>query len=270
MKMCSYKLLVFFLSPPVFAGVIGEWDTLKNGSPADSSELRIDNQRCTHEAAIKYPFTNTLDDQAQSGAQSHQNATRKFAHAVGTDISTGNELLSTLGQQLGEQIQIRMAARKRIQEKGNADLIGNPLGWLHGQLTIDEDQRIYDQAGKEADRITESIFQLTQATQAVSETYATLAQTNAYSPKGNARGRGYEASSEVPRDDISDRRSQYHYRCMATLGYERVRVQGTGTDGMSKASKGWNSPANLGCQISTDCERGKSCRSRAGGGSECR
>lgn len=270
MKLCSWKWLAVFLSLPAFASAIGEWVTLKNGSPTNSSELRIDSKRCAHEAAIKYPFTNTLDNQAQSGAQSHQNATRKFAQAMGTDISQGDGLLSVLGQQLGEQIQIKIAARKRIQEKANADLIGNPLGWVHGQLTIEEDQRIYDQAGKEADRISESISQLTQATQAVSNTYAALARTNVYSPKGATSGGGYESASETARDDISDRRSQYHYRCMAALGYERVRAQDTGADGMSKPSKKRDSPTNFSCHISADCERGKSCRSRSGGGSECR
>lgn len=185
----SYKWLIVALAIPAFANAAEHWVTLKNGISADLTEMRVDSQRCKDKAASIYPSSNP---------------TREFARAVGTDISSSNEILTSLGQQLRDQIQTAQSIQREIQEKESTNIFDSPTGWLHGQLTLEDDYRRYNQAVETAKLTAKSINVLTEATNQVESIQDNLAQKS---------------------DDTSLYRVRFYNSCMTTLGYERVLIQ---------------------------------------------
>lgn len=261
---CSAALVAF----PVFAAATGDMIPLKNGRQISVAEFRADNQECAREAAAKHP--SIAIEESLSSEQRRKDATRKFAQALGTDMSSENELLTSLGNRLRQQIEIAQEARNRINEKQRISLLDSPSGWLHGQLTIEEDVRTLNQATREADETLRLISMLTGATEAVNRAGANLERGIPYPSSQKPDSADGMVNSSSNRSIISGQRGQHHYRCMLALGYAGVRVQEAGTGEANGFSEYADRSATSECRVNADCRSGKSCRSKSGGGTECR
>ena len=119
--------------------------------------------------------TNVVEGQMLSGAQAAQDATRTFARAAGSDITSPEQILVGLGEELRANLQTAKQAQASIQAKESARIIDDPLGWLKGQLTIKQDYQAYNQAAEKANLASQSISSLTRATDEVGRTQDGLA-----------------------------------------------------------------------------------------------
>jgi len=124
----------------------------------------------------KTASTIAVEDQSLRGAQGAQDAAIKFAQAAGTDIQSPEELLVGLGEQLRQQVQTAQKAQSQIQEKESRRIIDNPLAWLQGQLTVEQDYKEYNRAADNANLASKSIADLTAATDKVAQTQQNLAR----------------------------------------------------------------------------------------------
>lgn len=89
-----------------------------------------------------------------------------------------------------------------------------------------------------------------------------------YSVNCDTYGGGYTAPTVTTSDGNEGTRQRFYKSCMAALGYERIFVPdprvSTRTDSADSRA------ARMICERRSDCEAGKDCRSKAGGGTECR
>lgn len=119
--------------------------------------------------------TNVVEGQMLSGAQAAQDATRTFARAAGSDITSPEQILVGLGEELRANLQAAKQAQASIQAKESARIIDDPLGWLKGQLTLKQDYQAYNNAAEQANLASQSISSLTRATDEVGKTQEGLA-----------------------------------------------------------------------------------------------
>lgn len=118
---------------------------------------------------------NVVEGQALAGAQAAQDATRKFAAEAGSDITSPEQILVQLGNDLRANIQAAQQINASIQQKESARIIDDPLGWLKGQLTLPQDYQAYNQAAERANAASDGIAALTKATDEVGRTQEGLA-----------------------------------------------------------------------------------------------
>ena len=119
--------------------------------------------------------TNVVEQQTLKGAQDAQDATQATARRAGVDNSNPEDILATLGEELRVNIERSKAARANIDAKSTMNPFDNPVGWLHGQLTIKADQNRYEVASKSAAGISKDIAQVTSAVDEMGRTRAALA-----------------------------------------------------------------------------------------------
>ena len=119
--------------------------------------------------------TQTVEQQALKGAQESQDAAKLFAHTVGTDITSPENILISLGQQLRANVELANTARQRLEAKQAMNPFQNPVGWLHGQMTAGEDYADYQRASGAINNLSSNIRKVTAATDEVGRTQAALA-----------------------------------------------------------------------------------------------
>lgn len=117
----------------------------------------------------------TVEQQALLGAQQAQEAAQQFAREAGSDIRSPENILISLGQELRANLTRAQQARQNIDTKQSINIIDNPLAWLHGQMTIGQDQQVYTGSMQSAEGISQNISTLTAATDQVGRTQAALA-----------------------------------------------------------------------------------------------
>jgi hypothetical protein len=139
-------------------------------------KMGILTQSSTGAIDAKTSATIAVEDQALQGVQGAQDATIKFAKAAGTDIQSPEQILVDLGTQLRQQVQAAQTAQARIQNKESLRIIDNPLAWLQGQLTVEQDYKEYNRAADNANLASKSIAELTAATDKVAQTQQNLAR----------------------------------------------------------------------------------------------
>lgn len=119
--------------------------------------------------------TNVVEQQTLKGAQDAQDATQATARRTGVDNTNPEDILATLGEELRVNIEKSKAARANIDAKQSMNPFDNPVGWLHGQLTVEADQANYNNARQSAAGISKDIAQVTTAVDEMGRTRAALA-----------------------------------------------------------------------------------------------
>lgn len=119
--------------------------------------------------------TNVVEQQTLKGAQDAQDAIQATSRRAGVDNTNPEDILATLGEELRINIEKSKAARANIEAKSTMNPFDNPVGWLHGQLTIKADQNRYEVASKSAASISKDIKQVTSAVDEMGRTRAALA-----------------------------------------------------------------------------------------------
>lgn len=118
--------------------------------------------------------TNVIEQQALKGAQQSQDATLASARAAGVDNSNPADILVGLGEELRKNIELAKAARANIDAKQSINPLDNPLGWLHAQLTVEQDQANYNNSMQSAAGINKNIASVTSAVDEIARTRAAL------------------------------------------------------------------------------------------------
>ncbi len=119
--------------------------------------------------------SSAVEQQTLKGAQEAQDAAKLFARTAGTDITSPENILISLGQQLRASVETANTARQRLEAKQSMNPFDNPVGWLHGQLTAEQDYEEYQRASGAAASISRDISKVTTATDEVGRTQAALA-----------------------------------------------------------------------------------------------
>ncbi len=87
----------------------------------------------------------------------------------------------------------------------------------------------------------------------------------------NTSGGGYTAPRITTSDGNARRRSDYYDSCMAAFGYERIFVSDEANRNRTSSSRTYvDNPGVMECERNSDCGQGRRCRSKKGGGTECR
>lgn len=123
-------------------------------------------------------------------------------------------------------------------------------------------------------------------TQQVTSGYTTPSTTNcygtgsAYGNSGYIYGNSNTNCTTIPgqyvpgitaRVDVNvNNRAQAAKQCMYARGWQLIRVDQTARNTNSSANTYDDRKSIFECEISADCGQGRSCRSRKGGGTECR
>lgn len=118
---------------------------------------------------------NTVEGTALSGQQRAQDDARTYAASVGALGTSPEALLVRLGVDLNSQLEASKAARDNLVAKQSINMIDNPLGWLHAQMTIEADQANYNIAQQAATGISKDIATATQAVDSFGRTQTALA-----------------------------------------------------------------------------------------------
>lgn len=139
-------------------------------------ELGVLNRQTTAAVDKKTAASNVVEQTALAGEQAAQDATRTFARAAGTDITTPEDILVSLGQDMRASVEAARAAQADIQAKESAPILDNPLKWLAGQVTLQQSYQQYNQAAEKANLASASITDLTHVTDAVGRTQAGIAK----------------------------------------------------------------------------------------------
>lgn len=83
-------------------------------------------------------------------------------------------------------------------------------------------------------------------------------------------GGQYVPGVVAPVDVNSKNRAQHAQQCMYARGWQLIRVDQNSRSTNYRAGTDDYRSAPMECQVSTDCRQGQDCRSRKGGGTECR
>jgi hypothetical protein len=118
---------------------------------------------------------NTVEGTALSGQQRAQDDARTYADSVGALGTSPEALLVRLGVDLNAQLEASKSARDNLVAKQSINLMDNPLGWLHAQMTVEADQANYNIAQQAAAGISKDIATATQAVDSFGRTQAALA-----------------------------------------------------------------------------------------------
>jgi hypothetical protein len=118
---------------------------------------------------------NTVEGTALSGQQRAQDDARTYAASVGALGTSPEALLVRLGVDLNSQLEASKSARDNLVAKQSINLMDNPLGWLHAQMTVEADQANYNIAQQAAAGISKDIATATQAVDSFGRTQAALA-----------------------------------------------------------------------------------------------
>ena len=139
------------------------------------TDMGILNRNNSQAIDAKTTALNTVEGQALAGAQAAQDATRKFAAAAGSDITSPEQILIQLGNEMRANILESQNIQATIQAKESARIIDDPLSWLKGQLTLKQDYQAFNQAAEKANAASAGIAALTKATDEVGRTQEGLA-----------------------------------------------------------------------------------------------
>lgn len=155
----------------------------QNAAGNESSQLtdiltRMGVLNNTTQAAVDSRTQGTLavEQQALQGDKNAQDAAIQFAQAAGTDITSPENILVQLGQQLRQNTMAAQEAQKNIHAKESMRIIDNPLAWIQGQLTLEQDYRQYNQAAESANLTSAQIAGVTKATDEVQRTQQAIAK----------------------------------------------------------------------------------------------
>jgi hypothetical protein len=107
-----------------------------------------------------------IDSARQNAELEVQQNRQKAAAALGTDINAQGQLVTTLADDSRKQDATMREAMQRIQEKQSVSFFDDPLGWLSGKLTINDDIQQYNTAATAFDSTQERLQKLQQATSA--------------------------------------------------------------------------------------------------------
>jgi len=119
--------------------------------------------------------TNVVEGTALEGQQRAQDDARTYAASVGALGTSPEALLVRLGVDLNAQLEASKSARDNLVAKQSINMIDNPLGWLHAQMTVEADQANYNIAQQAASGISKDIATATQAVDSFGRTQAALA-----------------------------------------------------------------------------------------------
>jgi len=119
--------------------------------------------------------TNVVEGTALQGQQQAQDDARRYAATVGALGTNPEALLVRLGVDLNAQLEASKSARDNLVAKQGINLIDNPLGWLHAQMTIEADQSALNNSQSAVAGISKDIATATQAVDAFGRTQTALA-----------------------------------------------------------------------------------------------
>lgn len=83
-------------------------------------------------------------------------------------------------------------------------------------------------------------------------------------------GGGYSNPQVTTSDGNAGLRDRYYISCMAALGYERKFIRDNDERGVSASPISSERSSTMECRTNADCGYGERCRSKKGGGTECR
>lgn len=159
---------------PTLEELIGNVQTYKKGSEAATQQVlsALNTQAdITNDTAATYAQQATDDATVATAKNAADFATQlarvKAANALGTNLKSSTEIITTLAAKSADAFERKEAALNRVAEKESISFLSSPLAYIKAQYTINDDiaeHNIANAQQKNADQRIATINNLTQQT----------------------------------------------------------------------------------------------------------